>query len=75
MPYQAGTYLVLCTDGLLESSDNDLDSGIERTLATLDRMRGGALDLEELADLLLDVNRPASGLWKDDVALLLAELN
>lgn len=75
MPYQAGTYLVLCTDGLLESSDNDLDSGIERTLATLDRMRGGPLDLEELADLLLDVNRPASGLWKDDVALLLAELN
>ena len=75
MPYQAGTYLVLCTDGLLESSNNDLDSGIERTLATLDSVRGGALELEELADLLLDVNRPASGLWKDDVALLLAELN
>jgi hypothetical protein len=75
MPYQAGTYLVMCTDGLLESSDNDLDSGIERTLATLDRMRGARLDVEELADLLLDVNRPASGLWKDDVALLLAELH
>jgi hypothetical protein len=74
MPYQAGTYLLLCTDGLLESSDNDLDSGIERTLSTLDRMRDTGLDLEQLADLLLDVNRPAGGLWKDDVALLLAQL-
>jgi hypothetical protein len=74
MPYQAGTYLLLCTDGLLESSDNDLDSGIERTLSTLDRMRDAGLELEELADLVLDVNRPAGGLWKDDVALLLAQL-
>jgi hypothetical protein len=75
MPYQAGTYLLLCTDGLLESSDNDLDSGIARTLSTLDRMRDAGLDLEELADLVLDVNRPAGGLWKDDVALLLAQLD
>jgi hypothetical protein len=28
MPYEAGTRLVLCTDGLLESIDNDLDKGL-----------------------------------------------
>jgi len=71
MPYQAGTRLVLCTDGLLESIDNDLDLGLGRTLSCLDASRD--LELDALATLLLDANRPI-GLWKDDVALLLAEL-
>lgn len=71
MPYEPGTRLVLCTDGLLESIDNDLDQGLRRTLACLDRNRD--VDLEVLAGLLLDANRPR-GLWKDDVALLLAQL-
>ena len=71
MPYEPGTRLVLCTDGLLESIDNDLDQGLRRTLACLDGNRG--VDLEGLAGLLLDANRPR-GLWKDDVALLLAQL-
>jgi len=71
MPYEAGTRLVLCTDGLLESIDNDLDKGLHRTLDCLDRTRD--VELDALATLLLDANRPR-GLWKDDVALLLAEL-
>lgn len=71
MPYQAGTRLVLCTDGLLESIDNDLDLGLGRTLSCLDQSRD--IELDDLATLLLDANRPL-GLWKDDVALLLAEL-
>jgi hypothetical protein len=71
MPYRTGTRLVLCTDGLLESIDNDLDKGLGRTLSCLDRSRDAELD--DLASLLLDANRPR-GLWKDDVALLLAEL-
>lgn len=71
MQYEPGTRLVLCTDGLLESIDNDLDQGLRRTLACLDGTRDA--DLEALAGLLLDANRPR-GLWNDDVALLLAQL-
>ena len=71
MPYKPGTRLVLCTDGLLESIDNDLDEGLKRTIAGL-RDTGG-VELEVLVDLLLAANRPR-GLWKDDVAVLLAEL-
>lgn len=71
MSYQPGTRLVLCTDGLLESIDSDLDKGLERTIAGLAGAR--AADLEVLADLLLSANRPR-GVWKDDVAVLLAEL-
>jgi serine phosphatase RsbU (regulator of sigma subunit) len=71
MPYQPGTRIVMCTDGLLESIDNDLDKGLGRTLRCLDGSR--EVELDALASLLLDANRPR-GLWKDDVALLLAEL-
>lgn len=72
MPYEAGTLLLLCTDGLLESVDNDLDVGIARTLRALDGAR--ERPIEELADLLLAANRPVGAL-KDDVALLLARLD
>ncbi len=71
MPYKPGTRLVLCTDGLLESIDNDLDEGLKRTIACLKDT--GDVELEILVDLLLGANRPR-GLWKDDVAVLLAEL-
>lgn len=71
MSYESGTRLVLCTDGLLESIDNDLDEGLKRTIACLAESRD--VDLEVLADLLLSANRP-HGLWKDDVAVLLAQL-
>ncbi|HEY3867328.1 MAG TPA: SpoIIE family protein phosphatase [Actinocrinis sp.] len=80
-PYEPGTVLLLCTDGLLECLDNNLDSGIERSVAVLDQALtdpgdlrcAKGVDVEALADRLLNANRP-SGLWKDDVALLLAEL-
>ncbi|MBS2961588.1 SpoIIE family protein phosphatase [Actinocrinis puniceicyclus] len=72
MAYEPGTRLVLCTDGLLESLDKDLDEGLKRTLACL--RDHGAVELEALADRLLSANRPR-GLWKDDVAVLLAELD
>ena len=71
MPYKPGTRLVLCTDGLLESIDNDLDEGLKRTIACLKDT--GDVEVEILVDLLLGANRPR-GLWKDDVAVLLAEL-
>ncbi len=71
VPYEPGTRILLCTDGLLESIHNDLDEGIGRTLACLDSHR--ETDLEELANLLLDANRPGA-FWNDDVALLLAQL-
>jgi hypothetical protein len=71
MPYKPGTRLVLCTDGLLESIDNDLDEGLKRTIACLKNT--GDVELEVLVDLLLGANRPR-GFWKDDVAVLLAEL-
>jgi PAS domain S-box-containing protein len=69
--YEPGTRLVMCTDGLLESIDNDLEQGMLRTLKCLNGLRDAELDV--LASRLLDANRPR-GLWKDDVALLLAEL-
>jgi len=70
-PYTPGTLLLLCTDGLLESLDNDLDRGLTRCRGVLDNQRDDKL--ETLADDLLAANRP-QGPWKDDVALLLARL-
>jgi serine phosphatase RsbU (regulator of sigma subunit) len=70
--YTPGTVLLLCTDGLLESLDNDLDKGLTRCLRVLDGQRDEKL--ETVADELLGANRP-QGPWKDDVALLLARLS
>jgi PAS domain S-box-containing protein len=69
--YTPGTVLLLCTDGLLESLDNDLDRGLNRCRSVLDVRRDDKL--ETVADDLLAANRP-QGPWKDDVALLLARL-
>jgi len=71
LPYRPGSVLLLCTDGLLESMDNNLDEGLDRCLAVLDGRREEKLDT--VADELLAANRP-DGPWKDDVALLLARL-
>jgi PAS domain S-box-containing protein len=71
LPYSPGTVLMLCTDGLLESMDNNLDKGLDRCRAVLDGRREEKLDT--LADELLSANRP-EGPWKDDVALVLARL-
>ena len=70
-PYTPGTVLLLCTDGLLESLDNDLDQGLTRCRGVLDGQRDEKL--ETVADDILSANRP-QGPWKDDVALLLARL-
>jgi serine phosphatase RsbU (regulator of sigma subunit) len=70
--YTPGSMLLLCTDGLLESMDNNLDSGLDRCRTVLDGLREENLD--KVADELLGANRP-EGAWKDDVALLLARLS
>jgi serine phosphatase RsbU (regulator of sigma subunit) len=70
--YVPGTRLLMCTDGLLESIHSDLDMGLDRTLAALDKSADAAL--EQAAAELLDANRP-SGVWQDDVALLLVQLD
>lgn len=73
VPYSPGSVLMLCTDGLLESMDNNLDKGLDRCRAVLDGQREEKLDT--VADELLSANRPAGdGPWKDDVALLVARL-
>jgi serine phosphatase RsbU (regulator of sigma subunit) len=71
-PYEPGTRLLMCTDGLLESIDSDLDIGLDRTLAALDKTADAPL--EQAAARLLDANRP-HGAWQDDVALLLVQLD
>ena len=71
VPYTPGSVLMLCTDGLLESMDNNLDKGLDRCRAVLDGQREEKLDT--VADELLGANRP-DGPWKDDVALLVARL-
>ncbi|HWG28217.1 SpoIIE family protein phosphatase [Actinospica sp.] len=71
VPYHPGSMLMLCTDGLLESMDNNLDKGLGRCRAVLDGQREEKLDT--VADELLAANRP-DGPWKDDVALLVARL-
>ncbi len=71
VPYSPGSMLMLCTDGLLESMDNNLDKGLDRCRTVVDGQREEKLDT--VADELLAANRP-DGPWKDDVALLVARL-
>jgi hypothetical protein len=62
--FQPGTVLALTTDGLVESAEVDLDTGLERLAARL--AAGDPARLGQAADALLtDANR------SDDVALLL----
>lgn len=76
--YEPGTILLLCTDGLLESRDNNVDNGRDRTLAVLGALKPGygadPGELDRLAEMLLQANRP-DGPWKDDVAFILALLD
>ncbi|WP_018655975.1 SpoIIE family protein phosphatase [Actinomadura flavalba] len=59
-----GSRLVLCTDGLVERRDRDIDVGLEELRAHL-ADAGGSLD--ELCDGLLDTL--ADGTFADDVAV------
>jgi serine phosphatase RsbU (regulator of sigma subunit) len=70
-PLVPDTIMLLCTDGLLESRDGDLDNGLIRTRDVLNRYRTSRIS--ELADELLTANRP-DGPWPDDVALIAARL-
>jgi serine/threonine protein phosphatase PrpC len=64
-----GETLLLCTDGLLESRESDLDSGEQRIC---DLLEGGPEDLDELADQIITVIA-GSQRREDDIALLLAK--
>jgi serine phosphatase RsbU (regulator of sigma subunit) len=63
-----GSTLLLYTDGLVERRGEDLDVGIDRLRRVL--AEHASLDVEELADLLLDELTAEDGL-RDDVALVL----
>jgi anti-sigma regulatory factor (Ser/Thr protein kinase) len=67
-PFPAGSVLVAFTDGLVESRDVDLDVGIARLAAELEKVVPDG-DLEVAADRLLAAAGPAGG--QDDVALVL----
>jgi len=67
-PFPAGSVLVAFTDGLVESRDVDLDVGIARLAAELEKVVPDG-DLEVAADRLLAAAGSAGG--QDDVALVL----
>ncbi|MFJ2418542.1 SpoIIE family protein phosphatase [Streptomyces brevispora] len=64
---------VLYTDGLVESSERQIDRGMER-LAQLLRTTDGE-DLEQLCDALVAGLFPAGHTTRDDVALLVARVH
>ncbi|MBT2383992.1 SpoIIE family protein phosphatase [Streptomyces sp. ISL-11] len=65
-----GDELVLYTDGLVETRDQDIDSRLETLLTVLDD--AAPADLEGTCDLLLSTLR--AGNDQDDVALLIARV-
>ncbi|MFD7319736.1 SpoIIE family protein phosphatase [Streptomyces sp. NPDC059875] len=67
IPFAAGDELVLYTDGLVETRDQDIDV---RLAALTDLLGQSALPLEETCDLLLGALRGPDD--HDDVALLIA---
>jgi PAS domain S-box-containing protein len=66
----AGTTVLLYTDGLIERRDGDLDDGMARLRAAATELAG--LPLDELCDELLD--RLVHGRPEDDVALVAIRL-
>lgn len=64
-----GDQLVLYTDGLVETRDQQLDQGLDALLALLD---GPRRPLQETCDVLLHALRQAGG--RDDVALLVSRV-
>ncbi|MCX2181453.1 SpoIIE family protein phosphatase [Streptomyces sp. SKN60] len=67
VPFRPGDSLVLYTDGLVETRDQDIDVRLAALTALLD---GPPRSLEETCDLLLDALRAPDA--PDDVALLIA---
>lgn len=70
IPFGPGETLVMYTDGLVESKEQDLDDGITALARALDR-HGGNPDLEQVADLILAAMGREHGHGADDVALVL----
>ncbi|MFJ9522557.1 SpoIIE family protein phosphatase [Kitasatospora sp. NPDC101801] len=64
-----GSLLVLCTDGLVESRDKDLDVGLGRLLTVLEQPYAS---IQQACEAVLDTME--QGREPDDVALLLARL-
>jgi PAS domain-containing protein len=64
---EAGSRLVLYTDGLIERRDEDLDRGLARLLAIASDLPA---DAEAACDVLLERCLPADGTLHDDVGLL-----
>jgi PAS domain S-box-containing protein len=62
-----GGLLVLCTDGLIERRDRDLDEGLELLRSTVARQRGG---LERSCDAVLATL--VTGNREDDIAVIMA---
>ncbi|MEV8477220.1 SpoIIE family protein phosphatase [Streptomyces sp. NPDC051173] len=69
LPLAPGDQLVLYTDGLVETRDEDIDVRLEALLAVL---ADAPQDLEEACDLLLSSLRDGND--QDDVALLIARV-
>jgi serine phosphatase RsbU (regulator of sigma subunit) len=67
----AGTTVLLYTDGLIERRDADLDTGLERLRAALTDL--AVLPLQQLCDQLLQ--RLVQGRPADDVALVAIRLH
>ncbi|WP_255945929.1 SpoIIE family protein phosphatase [Streptomyces odontomachi] len=66
MELDPGQTLLLCTDGLVEHSGNDLDDGLQSLITMINT---APKELPDLADLLTDSLDAVRG--KDDMALLL----
>jgi anti-sigma regulatory factor (Ser/Thr protein kinase) len=66
----AGATLVLCTDGLVESRERDIDAGIAALRETLS---GSPRSLEQMCDTTIKALRPNHD--RDDIALLLARVH
>jgi serine phosphatase RsbU (regulator of sigma subunit) len=64
----AGDTLMLCTDGLLETREADLEAGERRIAASWEQ---GSQDLEVLADRIIATTGNRQG-NEDDIALLMA---
>ncbi|MFE2530264.1 SpoIIE family protein phosphatase [Streptomyces sp. NPDC059371] len=68
-----GATLVLYTDGLVESRDTDIGSGVEALRGTLQNTAQGLVSLEVLCDHVLGTLGP--GTRDDDIALLTARFD
>ncbi|MBA8956672.1 SpoIIE family protein phosphatase [Actinomadura namibiensis] len=65
VPVEDGAQLVLCTDGLVERRDRDIDQGME---ALRGQLAGAAPSLERTCDAVLETLGPAVPV--DDIALV-----